>query len=508
MADRQFPLSIILRTVDNATAGIQAVNKRLAVLTKPMNDLKAAAGDLRGHLGTLGLDAVKGGFAGVGSAVKDLLGKFLVVGGAAAGVVVAFSSMVASFDDMGDMADRLGTTVDFLASMRYAAEKSGASVEDLDGGLQSFSENLGKARTGTGKMAKFLGAISPVLYAQVRASKTTEGAFMLLADAMVKIEDPAKRATFAAQTLGNASLVPLLRRGSKGIGELQVDFINLAGSQKGAAEAAGAVDDSMNDLKAATQGIKAALVQGLAPALGIVVEKLKDWLVGHREDIKQWAEDIGKKLPKAIDDVIAAVKKAVGFVTGFVDGIGGLKAVAVICAAVLVGPLLSAFVTLGVAMLATPFGAVLVSLAAISALVISVTGEIQKMSDAMDTSHEKMLEDAFTLPEGEFAKRHPETFKDTTAFDNISALLGNAPGPTAMFDLPRQPSMVMAPASDLRSFDDHAARVIGGASTPAAETRITVDFMNAPKGTRVATDPQSTATVDLSVGYQMLGAGS
>jgi hypothetical protein len=38
----------------------------------------------------------------------------------------------------------------------------------------------------------------------------------------------------------------------------------------------------------------------------------------------------------------------------------------------------------------------------------------------------------------------------------------------------------------------------------ARATKVTVDFANAPKGTRVKTDPTSTADVDLStLGYQM-----
>jgi hypothetical protein len=35
------------------------------------------------------------------------------------------------------------------------------------------------------------------------------------------------------------------------------------------------------------------------------------------------------------------------------------------------------------------------------------------------------------------------------------------------------------------------------------QAKITVDFANAPKGTRVSTDPKSSADVDLGVGYQM-----
>jgi TP901 family phage tail tape measure protein len=46
-------------------------------------------------------------------------------------------------------------------------------------------------------------------------------------------------------------------------------------------------------------------------------------------------------------------------------------------------------------------------------------------------------------------------------------------------------------------------RLFAQPTPPPAEARVTVDFANAPRGTRVAQDSGNTADVDLSVGYQM-----
>lgn len=43
----------------------------------------------------------------------------------------------------------------------------------------------------------------------------------------------------------------------------------------------------------------------------------------------------------------------------------------------------------------------------------------------------------------------------------------------------------------------------GAARPERSEAKVTVDFANVPSGTRVRTDPQNTAHVDLSVGYQL-----
>jgi hypothetical protein len=48
-----------------------------------------------------------------------------------------------------------------------------------------------------------------------------------------------------------------------------------------------------------------------------------------------------------------------------------------------------------------------------------------------------------------------------------------------------------------------AARAAATGRAGRTDAHVTVDFANAPKGTRVTADPRSTADVDMTVGYQM-----
>jgi hypothetical protein len=59
VADKETKLSIVIRTVDKATAKIQAISKKLDAMTKPFRDFKEALSDLREKSG---LDDVIGGF--------------------------------------------------------------------------------------------------------------------------------------------------------------------------------------------------------------------------------------------------------------------------------------------------------------------------------------------------------------------------------------------------------------------------------------------------------------
>ena len=537
MAEKQTKLSIIIRTVDKATAGI---NKRLDAVTKPIRDFRESLGDLREKSG---LDEVIGGFKGVGGAIAGVLAKVAVVGGIVGGAVAGLFKLVDGFDELGDKAEAMGVGVDFLAQMRYAAERSGASVEALDGGLQGFAKSLGQARAGTGRMAAFLSKVSPALLRQLKAAKSNEEAFDLLAGAMAKLEDPAKRAALAQATLGDAALAPLLGKGPKGIKELRDRYLELAGSQEGAAGEAGKVDDAMKDLKASTDGIKAALVQGLAPALKVVVEQLRDFFTANRARIAGWAADLGKKLPGAVSKLVDVFSSVVDTVRPFVDSATKLKVVGVALAAIIAGPLVASIWSLGAAILATPVGWILAGIAAIVAgvylLIDNWDGIAAFFTDLWDSVKSAFraawvfivggvktvlgaaadavmavwtpvkgffvdlwdgvtsaFQRAWDVIKGIIDKVAGAVETVTDAIDTINpfsddgpALVDYKPGSGGVLDMINRATGAMP------------------AGPPATEARITVDFANAPKGTRVQADPQSTASVDLSVGYQMLGGG-
>jgi len=404
MADKETALSIVIRTVDKATAGIQAINKKLDAATKPAREF----GEALSKFGEKsGFNSVVEGFKGVGEGVKEALWKVVEVGAVVGEVTHLVLEMAESFAKLGHTAQKDGVTVDFLASMRYAAQKAGLSVDQLDQGMTTFGENLGQARANMGRMTKFLGGVSPALLSQLKAAKSNQAAFLLLADAMAKVTDPSKRLALAQKTVGDSALAVVLAKGSKELIKQQGAYAKLAGSQDEAAKGGIEIEDAMVDLKAASDGVEAALVVGLAPALKEIIDRMQEWVVDHRADIERWAEDIGKKLPGAVDAVVDAVKRAVDKVSWLVDKFGGANLAIGALAAVIVGPLVASFASLSLAMLGSPFGWVVVSLAAITAGVVSLVVEIDKLKDALDTSHETMLEDSVNLSPEAFEKKYP-----------------------------------------------------------------------------------------------------
>lgn len=532
MADKSTQLSIVIRAVDQATAKIKAINARLDAAAKPIRDFKSALSDMRSKSG---LDDVIGGFKGVGSAVAGVLAKVAMIGGVVGVAVAGLFKLVDGFDDLGDKAESMGVSVDFLASMRYAAERSGASVEQLDSGLKGFTTSLGQARAGTGRMASFLGKVSPALLTQLKAAKSNGEAFDVLATAMAKIEDPAKRAALAQKTLGDASLAPLLAKGGKGIKELRDRYIDLAGSQEGAAAEAGKVDDSLKDFKATTDGLKAALVTGLAPALKVIVDRLANFFKENRGRIAEWATGLGKKIPAAFDALVGAVKGAINFIKPFVDSTTKLKIVAVALAAIIVGPLVSAIYGLGVALLTTPVGWIVAGIAAIAAGAYLLIDNWELVSgfftDLWDRVRAKFGWAAHIIklvlwPILGMATLFIGAWSEVSGF-----FVGLWDGITSVFQKAWEiiGSIVDKVVGAVNTVKDAIGSVFEGVDIAdmaakygtqgdittqalgafaagranATEAKVTVDFKNAPPGTRVRTDPTSTADVATNVGSQM-----
>jgi phage-related protein len=535
VAGKETTLSIVLRTVDRATAGINAINKRIDAATKPIRDFRKALGELREKSG---IDEIGAGFRGVGNALTGILGKVAMIGGAVGVAVAGVFSLVSEFDDLGDKAEAIGVGVDFLAQMRHAAELSGASVEQLDGGLQGFVKSLGQARAGTGRMAAFLGKVSPVLLQQLKATKSNAEAVDLLADAMAKLEDPAKKAALAQATVGDAALAPLLAKGGKGVKALRDEYAKANPDVVKAAEAAAQVADAQARLKAATDGVKSALVTGLAPALKIIVDRLSKFFTENRERIAEWAKDLGEKLPAAFDSLVDGIKGAIGFLTPFFNSTTKIKIAIGALIAVMVGPLISAVASLGIALAANPIGLILTAIAALAVawfVVITRWDEVKAyftkfwdyLGDKFGVFRDiiaavmapfiyiplkiisnwetisKFFTDLWDGVTGVF-QRAWNIIKDIV--DKVSGAVSTVTGAIGDAVDFINPFSDDAPTTD-RSLSitnvAEQARAALQTGRQSTEARVTVDFANAPRGMRVSTDPQSTG-VDTSVGYQMI----
>jgi methyl-accepting chemotaxis protein len=560
---KEYPLSIVLRTVDRVTAGLRQISARIDNFWKrvgagaeragaPWRRLGSsikALGDAAGVPKVLsGLTSGLRGVASVGASVVKVLGAVAI--GAGLGTA-ALKGQIDQLDALAKTADRLGLTVDALAELRFAAGQSGAGAADLDGALDGLSKRLGQARAGSGSLASFLEKVSPALLRQLKATKTNEEAFHLLADAMAKLEDPSKRAALAAAAFGGAGgkLDNLLKQGSAGIEALRQEYAELAGSQEQAARASENINDAMARVSAIFDGVRSTIIEALAPAFLDLAERAKLFFQENRAEIAEWIRAFGEELPARIESLMATFNGIIGVIKPVWKAMGGLRGVAIALGVVLGVKLALALKALGVAMLTTPFGLILTGISALVAggyLLIKHWDTVKAFFVAVW----RVVQDAFAAflgwvkdiflnftPLGLVIK-HWEPIKEFFGglWDGVVAIFNRA----WEFIRPIVEKVVgaaekvVAGAKKLRAWVKgegettqrmqdalrrggnvfEAAQLMHEPRTMRPETllqgqqraqaAVKVEFAGAPRGTRVSQDPHSTADVDLSVGYQML----
>lgn len=494
MADKaEFPLSIILRTVDRYTAGLKQANEQIDKTFKPY---RAFGKELGKFSENLGLPKLRSALGSVGTELKNLTVQAAAFGAVVAGVGVhVIKGWIDDFDKLGDTADRLGVTAQALAEFRHAGKMSGVEVGEMDSALGSFNVNLGKAHAGTGKLASFLGRVSPKLLAQVKAAKSSEEAFGLLADATTMLSKHEDKAALAQAAFGGSgeALLPLLAKGSAGIEELRARYAKVAPNMGKAAAAAGQVDDAFNTLNAGWEGTKATLLMHLSPAIKDVATQLSTWLSNPetQQKIADWAKDFGEKLPGRIKALVDAIKEIGAAIKPVWDMIGGAKGALELFAAVKLAPL------------AASLASVAASLFRVGQGINAATGTGGAAAGALGGGGGG----GGTIG----GAAGVLGFAGLTAAAAANVVQGKAqlkdlirsnilPSRTFGSFIPQMQAMGRGPA--LAPPTPIVPPFLPGQG-PAQQASIKVEFTNAPRGTRVTSGPTDTADVDLDVGYQL-----
>lgn len=527
-AGKEFPLSITLRTVDKATAGLKSVNAEIRRTTAPIRGLGEQLGALSKNVG---FPQMMSGFRGIANQVKGLAVGVGAVVAAGTAATLAFKGLVEGGAELAHTAERVGLSVDALAQLRFAAGQSGVEIGAMDSSLEDFNKNLGAARAGTGRFAAFLEKVNPAFLKQIKGAKGTEAAFDMVANAMANISDPAKRAKFAAAAGFDPKMINLLMQGSGAIDQLKKQYEKVGGPQEEAAKEALRVEKAFGLVHAATDRVKASLLRGLGPAFEDLSNKATEFLTSHQTEIAAWVKDFGEKLPgriKMLVNALTDVKNAVGWV---IDKLGGAaSAVKIFIGAWAAMKIASTVASLfkiaqGVVGITQAVLALRAAQAATGAAGGAAAGGVGAGAGAAAGGGVGLLAGgAAVLGAGAVGYGFGTFF---------SHLMGLHKGDTGYNDDQRDPAQVEAARQDaLRNATGALGR--GDAAMALADERVrtgnfglraipfgpsiagpqksaqagvTVKFENAPPGMRASVDPGATADVDLKTGYQMLGLG-
>lgn len=216
------------------------------------------------------------------SDVSKIAGKIgkrigVAIAGAATGIAFAVKQSLDAADELGNLSEKVGVSVEALSKLQYAAKLSDVSAEQLQVGLLKLSKSAVEAANGTGDASAAFSALGVGAKKADGSLKSTDELFIELAESFSKFEDGPEKAAAAMAIFGKsgAELIPLLNAGKQGIQSYSDELEKLGGVVT--AEASARADEfnrNLDRLKGASAGLANQLATALSPALVELTQRM------------------------------------------------------------------------------------------------------------------------------------------------------------------------------------------------------------------------------------------
>jgi hypothetical protein len=182
-----------------------AVAGRVSALSGAVQGFeKLAAGGLNRSVETLGSS-----FGALATPVGLGVAAIAGFGAAAASIIAGLRDLEGRVESLGFAAQQAGTDFQTIQVLDEAARRTGTSVDALASGVQKFAVTIDKARSGSGEAAAAFRELG--ISQEALANSTPVQLAEQTAEALAKIEDPARRSALQVDLLGKSG--ETLRRG-------------------------------------------------------------------------------------------------------------------------------------------------------------------------------------------------------------------------------------------------------------------------------------------------------
>lgn len=242
----------------------------------------------------------RAGIKKLSAAFSKFKGPILATGAAATaaavGVFKFVDSQTAALDSLNKLNAALGTEIEDLQRLTFAASQSGVGQETLSTALKKLNQNLVDIGKGGGKIAGEALEELGLRFEDIQGLEASKQ-MGLIGDALNGVEDEARRAALSAQIFGQRSgpeLATLLKEGTSGIDAMGAAAKGVLTQEE--VDRATAFQDRLGELTNTVEALTTELAIELLPVVEDVVVAVSDWLDENDEIIKQ-------DLPKFIEFV-------------------------------------------------------------------------------------------------------------------------------------------------------------------------------------------------------------
>jgi len=227
---------------------------------RQLDNISKNAEQINGKFDKLAAGAIKLGTA--------LAGAF-----AAGQIVSGIQRNIDAMDELSKATAKVGIGAEDLQRLRYAADLSGVSAEELDKAIGKIAVSMVDLKGGTTDAAKALKAIG------AKEGESPVETLKKISDQFAKMPDGVEKTALAIKIFGKAGadLIPMLNDGGEALQKLADEADRFGGVISGGAlKAAEAFNDNMSRLSRTASGIGAQISAGLLPALVAITDDLTD----------------------------------------------------------------------------------------------------------------------------------------------------------------------------------------------------------------------------------------
>lgn len=271
-------LTLSLNAVDNVSATTQKVEKRVERYEKAMARARAITSGAIDHIGA--------SFTNFSVAATNV---FMALQDQ---VVAPLKGLLQQFSGAGFGLERLAREsrlpIEMLGALGFAAEQTGAKMEDVAGAMQTMEDRIKDASRGNLEAMNDFWTAAGKTYAEMKALSPEER-LLAVADVIAKVADEADQAEIARRMFGSDTLLPLLQQGRNAIRKMMAEGVELGAPwSKENIENSKKMAQSWNRINTIFSGIKTSFLSQMTETIeGFLIQTqniLKSILTFTREN--------------------------------------------------------------------------------------------------------------------------------------------------------------------------------------------------------------------------------
>lgn len=224
------------------------------------------------------------------------------------------------------LGEKLGISSDSVQELGYAADVSGASVEDMQTALQHLAHEFDNAKkTGTGPFVDAMNKLRVSFNDPNIKEGKLDDMVARLANAFADAGPNVNKTALAMDLFGRSgtALIPLLNKGADGLEELRQEFQATGAELSGdSIESLEHYEETQKRLHYILLGFKNEAVMALVPELQKLADGLQKWIRANRDLIRQRIQQVVSGLIivlRAFVRIVNLAIKVFGFLANIID---------------------------------------------------------------------------------------------------------------------------------------------------------------------------------------------